>query len=85
MLLGGRNGTDKEHFSQLILDARFEEIGQLLNSPQANGALSASIDAGETLITEAQAQIENLPANPYTNALIGLADAIREMLEQFRS
>jgi octaprenyl-diphosphate synthase len=85
MLLGGRNGSDKEHFSQLILDARFEEIGQLLTSPQANGALSASIDAGQTLIAEAQTQIENLPANRYSNALIALGDALREMLEQFRS
>jgi octaprenyl-diphosphate synthase len=85
MLLGGRNGSDKEHFSQLILDARFEEIGQLLTSPQANGALSASIEAGQTLIAEAQTQIENLPANRYSNALIALGDALREMLEQFRS
>jgi len=85
MLLGGRNGSDKEHLSQLILDARFEEISQLLNSSQANGALGASIDAGQTLIAEAQAKIENLPSNPYSNALIGLADAFREMLEQFRS
>ena len=85
MLLGGRNGTDKEHFSQLILDARFEEIGRLLNSPKANGALSASIDAGLALLSEAQAQIENLPPNRYSEALVGLADALREMLEQFRS
>jgi octaprenyl-diphosphate synthase len=85
MLLGGRNGSDKEHFSQLILDARFEEIGQLLNSPKANRALSASIDAGQALISEAQAQIENLPPNRYSEALIGLADALREMLEQFRA
>ena len=85
MLLGGRNGSDKEHFSQLILDARFEEIEQLLTSPQANGALSASIDAGQTLIAEGQTQIENLPANRYSNALIALGDALREMLEQFRS
>jgi octaprenyl-diphosphate synthase len=85
MLLGGHNGNDKEHFSQLILDARFEEIGRLLNSSQANGALSASIDAGQELITEAQAQIENLPSNQYSNALIGLGDALREMLEQFRT
>ena len=85
MLLGGRNGSDKEHLSQLILDARFEEISQLLNSSRANGALSASLDAGQTLVAEAQAQIENLPSNPYSNALIGLADAFREMLEQFRN
>jgi octaprenyl-diphosphate synthase len=85
MLLGGRNGSDKEHLSQLILDARFEEIGQLLNSSGANGALSASIDAGQTMIGEAQAQIENLPSNPYSRALIGLGDAFREMVGQFRS
>ena len=85
MLLGGRNGSNKEHLSQLILDARFEEIGHLLKSPEANGALGASIDAGQTLVAEAQAQIENLPSNPYRNALIGLADAFREMLEQFRT
>jgi octaprenyl-diphosphate synthase len=85
MLLGGRNGADKEHFSQLILDARFQEIAQLLKSSQTNGALAASIDAGQTLLSEAQAQIENLPSNRYTDALAGLADAIREMLEQFRS
>lgn len=85
MLLSGRNGSDKEHLSQLILDARFEEIGAILNSAQANGALGASIDAGHTLIGEAQAQIETLPSNKYCNALVGLADAIREMLEQFRT
>ena len=85
MLLGGRNGADKEHLSQLILDARFEEIGRLLNSSQANGALGASIDAGQTLVTEAQAQIENLPSNAYSSALIGLGDAFRELLEQFRN
>jgi octaprenyl-diphosphate synthase len=85
MLLGGRNGADKEHFSQLILDARFEEIGRLLNSSEANGALTASIDAGQALIGEAQTQIETLATNKYSDALIGLADALREMLEQFRS
>jgi octaprenyl-diphosphate synthase len=85
MLLSGRNGADKEHFSQLILDARFEEIARLLNSPQANGALDASIDAGRALIAEAQTQIQNLPSNQYSDALVSLSDALREMLEQFRS
>src|SRR5204863_9669712 len=48
MLLGGRNGSDKEHLSQLILDARFEEIAQLLSpSSHGNGALIASIEAGQ--------------------------------------
>jgi octaprenyl-diphosphate synthase len=85
MLLSGRNGADKEHFSQLILDARFEELARILTSSNANGALGASIDAGHALLSEAQAQIESLPSNQYSEALIGLADAFREMLEQFRS
>jgi octaprenyl-diphosphate synthase len=85
VLLSGRNGADTEHLSQLILDARFEEIGQILNSSQANRALGASIDAGQALIGEAQAQIEALPSNKYSDALLGLADAFREMLEQFRA
>lgn len=85
MLLQGRNGADKEHCSQLILDARFEEIARLLNSTHSGGVLSASIEAGQELIAEAQTQIENLPSNQYSNALIGLADALREMLEQFRT
>jgi octaprenyl-diphosphate synthase len=85
MLLSGHNGSDKEHLSQLILDARFAEIGQLLGSPQANGALGASIEAGQALISEAQAEIENLPSNQYTAALVGLGEAFREMLGQFRS
>jgi octaprenyl-diphosphate synthase len=85
MLLSGRNGADKEHFSQLILDARFDEIARILNSSPANGALGASIEAGQGLLSEAQKEIEILPANPYSEALIGLAEALREMLEQFRS
>jgi len=85
MLLGGRNGADKEDLSQLILDARFEQIGEILNSPKANGALGASIEAGQALVSEAQAQIEMLPSNKYTEALTSLADAFREMLEQFRT
>ncbi|HME88137.1 MAG TPA: polyprenyl synthetase family protein [Chthoniobacterales bacterium] len=85
MLLSGRNGADTEHFSQLILDARFEDIARILNSSHANGALGASIDAGQVLISQAQARIGGLPSNAYAEALVGLADALREMLEQFRS
>jgi octaprenyl-diphosphate synthase len=85
MVLSRRNGTNKEHFSQLILDARFEEIGRILNSSGTNGALSGAIDAGQALLSEAQAQIEKLPNSRCAEALITLADALREMLEQFRS
>ena len=58
---------------------------QVARSVFANGALGASIDAGQALIGEAQAQIETLPSNKYSDALVGFADAFREMLEQFRA
>jgi octaprenyl-diphosphate synthase len=84
MMLRGNNGNDKERCSQLILDGAFEEIARLLNSSTTDGALSASIDAGQTLLSEAQAQIDSAPMNRYSKALVGLADALREMLDQFR-
>ncbi len=86
MLLGGRNGADKEHFSQLILDARFEEIGQLLNSPQANGALER-VDRSWTG-TDHRSASDRSKASRRTGIprrWSGLADALREMLDQFRS
>jgi hypothetical protein len=55
-----------------------------LKNRAANGALSESIAAGNDLIREAQAGIEALSPNAHTDALFGLGEALREMLEQLR-
>jgi hypothetical protein len=57
---------------------------ELLKNRAANGALSESIAAGNDLIREAQTGIEALSSNAHTDALFGLGEALREMLEQLR-
>jgi hypothetical protein len=50
----------------------------------ANGALSASIEAGQDLLREAEAGLAGLPASVYGDALVGLSEAVRELFEQVR-
>jgi hypothetical protein len=54
-----------------------------MDSP--NGALKASVDAGDELIRDAQRELEALPANKYTDSLFLFGDALRELLDQFRT
>ena len=59
-------------------------IASLLQSEAPNGALRSSLDAGEESLRDAQAELHNLPTNPFTDSLFQLGDALREMLDQFR-
>jgi octaprenyl-diphosphate synthase len=85
MLLQSAPATDRERFSALILDDKSEEIGQLLKSSNGNGALGSSVDLGQGLIRKAQHELDRLPSNPYTDALLKLGDALRDLLDQFRA
>jgi octaprenyl-diphosphate synthase len=75
---------ERERCCTLILAGKCEEMTELLKNRAANGALSESIAAGNDLIREAQAGIEALSSNAHTDALFGLGEALREMLEQLR-
>ena len=75
---------ERERCCTLILAGKCEEMTELLKNRAANGALSESIAAGNDLIREAQAGIEALSPNAHTDALFGLGEALREMLEQLR-
>jgi len=46
--------------------------------------LRSSLDAGEESLREAQAELHTLPPNRFTESLVQLGDALREMLDQFR-
>jgi octaprenyl-diphosphate synthase len=85
MLLQSAQAIDRERFCALILDDKSEEIAQLLRSANNNGALAASLDLGQELIRKAQHELDRLPSNPYTDALLQLGDALRELLEQFHA
>jgi octaprenyl-diphosphate synthase len=75
---------ERERCCTLILAGKCEEMTELLRNRATNGALSESIAAGNDLICEAQAGIEALSSNAHTDALFGLGEALREMLEQLR-
>ena len=60
-------------------------IAKLLKSDAPNGALRASLDAGDESVRDAQAELHALPSNPFTDSLFQVGDALREMLDQVRA
>jgi octaprenyl-diphosphate synthase len=75
---------EREHCCQLVLEERIEEMIELLRNGATNGALNESIAAGSKLIREAQAALDGIVANPYSDALFALGDALCEMFDQLR-
>ena len=67
-----------------FLEGKCDEVSQLLKNGAGNGALSESIIAANDLIRSAQAGLKALHPNAYTEDLLGLGDALREMLELLR-
>lgn len=84
MLLRSAPAAARERYCQLIVDGKAEEMSDLLKTDAASTSLSASIDAGQNLIREAQNEIAELPRTQYSESLGQLGDALRELLEQLR-
>jgi octaprenyl-diphosphate synthase len=82
--LRGASEFERERCSALILENRIDEVTELLRNGANNGALNASITTGVEMIREAEAALQPLAANAYTDALHALGDALAEMLEQLR-
>lgn len=85
MLLSSAPSADRERYCELILSEKSNAITKLLRMESPNGALKASVDAGDELIRDAQRELETVAANPYTDALFHFGDALRELLDQFRT
>jgi octaprenyl-diphosphate synthase len=84
MFLQSASAEDREQCRSLILEGRSEEITALLQTASTESALSGSIETGSDLIRDAQAKIEILAPNEYTEALFTLGDGLRELLDQLR-
>jgi octaprenyl-diphosphate synthase len=84
MLLRSAAPEERERYSELILGEKAGAIAKLLKTDAANGALRASLDAGEESLRDAQPELEALPSNQFTESLFQLGDALREMLDQLR-
>lgn len=76
---------ERERSCSLILEGKCDEVSQLLKNGGGNGAMSESIATANDLIRSAQAGMKALRPNPHTEGLLGLGEAMREMLEQFRA
>jgi geranylgeranyl pyrophosphate synthase len=85
MLLGSAPSAEREKYCELILEEKSGAIAKLLKMEASNGALKASVDAGEDLVREAQRELEALPASQSIDSLFQFGDALRELLDQFRA
>ena len=83
--LQGASDFERARCSEWILEGRTAEVAELLRNGTSNGSLNASITSGTELIREGQRAIDHLNSNIYCSALIDLADALVEMLEQLRA
>jgi len=84
MLLRSAPAEERERYCELILAEEAGAIAKLLTSDAPNGALRSSLDAGDEWLRDAQAELDALPSNQFTEAFVQLGDALREMLDQFR-
>ncbi len=85
MLLRSAPAVEKEKCAELILEGNLSEITRLVKAAAANGALSASIAAGQDLLREAESKLTGLPSNKYSDALLGVSEAVRELFEEVRA
>ena len=75
---------ERERSCSLILEGKCDEVSQLLKNGAGNGAMTEAIATANDLIRTAQAGIKALRPNPHTEGLLGLGDALRDMLKQIR-
>jgi octaprenyl-diphosphate synthase len=85
MLLSSAPSAEREKYCELILEEKSSAMAKLLKMEASNGALKASVDAGEDLVREAQRELEVLPASQSIDSLFQFGDALRELLDQFRA
>ena len=85
MLLRSAPPAEREAILRIDSEEKASAITKLLKSDAPNGALKASLDAGDESVREAQAELHALPPNPYTDSLFQFGDALREMLDQIRA
>jgi len=76
---------EREQCCSLVLDGKCEQMTDLLKNGATNGALDESIAVGGELIRKAQAGMEKFSANAHVEGLLGLSEALREMLERLHA
>lgn len=83
-LLESASTFERERCATLVLEGKLEEVTALLQNAPADGALSAAIDTALQFIGRAEAELAALSPNEFVDALYGLGEALRELLEPLR-
>jgi octaprenyl-diphosphate synthase len=86
LLLLLRSAPPAEHarYCEWILSETPEAAASLLRSAARSDVLDRAVEYGQTLVREAQAELNNSNANAYSAALLALAEGIGSLFEQFR-
>jgi len=84
IFLRGASEFERDRCCSLILEGKCDEVSALLKNGASNGALNESVAMANDLIRTAQAGMKALRSNAHTEGLLGLADALRGMLEDLR-
>lgn len=82
MLLKSASATDREQYCRFIVEGKSDEMTDVLRNDAAGAPLTAAIDAGTSLIAEAQRDLDVLAPGAHAEALVQLCDALRELLDQ---
>ncbi len=84
VLLKSAPAVEREHYSQMIVNGRVDELTEIVRAELNSAPLSESITTGQNLIREAQTGLSILPRGPHAESLHQFGDALRELLDQLR-
>lgn len=84
-LLHTASSDERDLLSEAILRGEKADIEMLVEKVRKNGALSASLTAGRSLIEEARQQLDLVPPNKYRSALREVCETLESMIRQFEN
>ena len=84
LLLRAAPAVEREHYSQMIVNGRVDELTEIVRAEIESRPLSESITAGQEFIREAQGAIAALPQTEHAVSLHQLGDAFYHLLDQLR-
>ncbi len=84
VLLKTAPAVEREHYSQMIVNGKVDELTEIVRAELHSAPLSESITAGQNMIREAQMELSILPRGAHAESLHQFGDALRELLDQLR-
>ncbi len=83
-LLATASERQREKLNRLLLQREPIDLGALANIADYVGAIEASVDTGEDLVSRARARLDILPEGEHKSALLGIATFLSVLLQGCR-